>query len=181
MTNEYSTLFGKVRDHSARLQALLENRQEFEGCIEKCQQWLIQAEVALSADMRTANLGLIQEQLNKYTKLNNECDHVGDDIKGIEDLSSRMKLAESDRLILLDTVKGLSERHTHVKGAIAGRIKALGDALDNIKQVQERVNRTMDLVGSVQAQVKELSKPVGNRAEDVQETIDAYQVTFQRS
>jgi nesprin-1 len=69
LKDEHARLSKKAAEQSSSLQDLMEKRQDFELTIERCQHWLNQAEVALSSDVRTTNLSLIQEQLNKVNYL----------------------------------------------------------------------------------------------------------------
>lgn len=67
LAKELEGLQKKTHNKVLSFADLLAARKKFEADVDRCQQWLNEAEVALSAEVRTANLELIQEQLNKVT------------------------------------------------------------------------------------------------------------------
>lgn len=69
LVKEHEGLQKKCRNKLSSLQDLLTGRRKFEADVEACQAWMNEAEVALSAELRTSNLQLIQEQLNKVCQL----------------------------------------------------------------------------------------------------------------
>ncbi|XP_039285327.1 nesprin-1-like [Nilaparvata lugens] len=173
--DDYERCQKKVQNKIAALSDLLAARKLFESDVDKAESWMNEAEVALSADIRTGNLDLMQEQLSKYAKLNDESVAVGRDLDKLSDAGARMILSEPDRLTLTGQLNALRDRHSRIGVAVKGRIKALGDALEAAKFAHEKGEQTMKLVSRVQADMKELCKPVGSRAEDVQGMIDRYQ------
>ncbi|XP_075225316.1 muscle-specific protein 300 kDa isoform X2 [Lycorma delicatula] len=175
IVGDYEKIQKRLQNKVSALSDLHDIRKQFEIDVEKIQAWLNEAEVSLSADVRTANLDLIQEQLSKYSKLNEECLQVGKDVDKLSDAGARMILSEPDRLTLTDLLSGLKDRHTQIGIKIKGRIKALGDALNKAKQAHEKVEQTVALVKRVQGEMKELCKPIGSKTEDVQGMIDNYQ------
>lgn len=70
LTKEFEGLQKKTHNKILSFADLLAARKKFEADVEHCQHWLNEAEVALSAEVRTANLELIQEQLNKVSIFN---------------------------------------------------------------------------------------------------------------
>lgn len=66
--DEFDKLSKKADDRDDWLKRLLDNRQDFEGRADKIRQWLNEAEVALSGDVRLSSLQAIQDQLNKVRK-----------------------------------------------------------------------------------------------------------------
>lgn len=65
LNKEYETLQKKAQNKGKSMADLLASRKKFEADTEAAQAWMNEAEVALSAELRTASLELIQEQLNK--------------------------------------------------------------------------------------------------------------------
>lgn len=57
------------------------------------------------------------------------------------------------------------------------RTRALGDALQKCKQAQQRAEQSLAMFAKIQAELKELQRPVGNKVEDVQAMLDSYQVS----
>lgn len=70
LNKEYETLQKKAQNKGKSMADLLASRKKFEADTEAAQAWMNEAEVALSAELRTASLELIQEQLNKVGILN---------------------------------------------------------------------------------------------------------------
>lgn len=65
LNKEYETLQKKAHNKGKSIADLLAYRKKFETDVEAAQAWMNEAEVALSAELRTTSLDLIQEQLNK--------------------------------------------------------------------------------------------------------------------
>lgn len=58
------------------------------------------------------------------------------------------------------------------------RTRALGDALQKCKLAQQRAEQSLAMFAKIQAELKELQRPVGNKVEDVQAMLDSYQVVI---
>ena len=65
LTDDFCTLQSLTSRRLASLSALLEGRRSLETDMDRCLQWLNEAEVAISAEIRATNLELLQEQLQK--------------------------------------------------------------------------------------------------------------------
>lgn len=63
--DEFDKLSKKAANRDDQLKGLLDNRKDFEARADKIRQWLNEAEVALSGDVRLSSLQAIQDQLNK--------------------------------------------------------------------------------------------------------------------
>ncbi|XP_024081429.1 nesprin-1 [Cimex lectularius] len=175
MQEDHLKVIKKSEDRDKWLKSLLDNRQDFEGKNDKIQQWLDQAEVALSADIRAPSLAVIEEQLSKYSKLNAECEQAKNDIKDQEKTAANMVLSDADRLTVNDNLRRLEQRRLKIASDIAKKVQALGEALGKFKDIKEKVNKSNVLMANVQDRMKDLSKPVGSKVEDVQGIIDEYQ------
>ncbi|CAH1403532.1 unnamed protein product [Nezara viridula] len=175
ISEEHTRNVNEGVERDGNLKKLLETRLSFEASLEKIQQWLNQAEVSLSADVRGSSLKVIQEQLDKYSKLNKECQDVKSELEGLCKVGSEMKLSQADRLTLNDNLGTLEQRRSKIEADILKKLSALGEALENMKQLQMKVDKSNALIGKVKEEMKNLSKPLGCKIEDVQETIDAYQ------
>ena len=122
----------------------------------------------------------------QYTKLSGECEVVGADVErlfvqgqgqgqGSDGLLAT--LSEADRALLSEQMSGMQVRHAVVAGVIATRLDALKDAVRCHQRALERAKDSAKFVAAVHSQLKELSRPIGSRVEDVQGLLDNYQVS----
>lgn len=120
----------------------------------------------------------------QYTKLSGECEAVGADVELLfvqgQGQGSQRQLAtlsEADRALLSEQLSGMQVRHAVVAGVIATRLDALRDAVRCHEKALERAKDSAKFVAAVHTQLKELSRPIGSRVEDVQGLMDNYQVS----
>lgn len=92
-----------------------------------------------------------------------------------------MLLSSPDLLTLTELLSGLRDRHSRIAGAIKDKIKALGDALSKCKEAHEKADQSLALITRIQAEMKELQKPIGSKVEDVQGLLDSYQVRYNKT
>ncbi|XP_052120036.1 muscle-specific protein 300 kDa isoform X1 [Frankliniella occidentalis] len=178
LAEDFATLQTLTARRLGSLSALLENRRQLETDMDRCLQWLNEAEVAISAEIRATNLELLQEQLTKYTKLSGECEVVGADVERLFVQGQGAVLStvsEADRALLSEQLSGMQVRHAVVAGVIATRLEALRDAVRCHERALEKAKDSAKFVATVHSQLKELSRPIGSRVEDVQGLLDNYQ------
>lgn len=115
----------------------------------------------------------------QYTKLSGECEAVGGDVErlfvGQEAVLSTV--SEADRALLAEQLSGMQVRHAVVAGVIATRLEALRDAVRCHEKALEKAKDSAKFVAAVHSQLKDLSRPIGSRVEDVQGLLDNYQVS----
>ncbi|KAK3930234.1 Nesprin-1 [Frankliniella fusca] len=178
LADDFATLQTLTSRRLGSLSALLESRRQLETDMDRCLHWLNEAEVAISAEIRATNLELLQEQLTKYTKLSGECEAVGADVERLFVQGQGAVLStvsEADRALLSEQLSGMQVRHAVVAGVIATRLEALRDAVRCHERALEKAKDSAKFVATVHSQLKELSRPIGSRVEDVQGLLDNYQ------
>ncbi|XP_066158002.1 muscle-specific protein 300 kDa isoform X10 [Euwallacea fornicatus] len=174
---EYNGLTQESKLKLEALTDLLQGRKQFEGDIDKVVNWLKEAEVATSTDIRLSNLEVLDEQLAKYEKLIKDSEQVGEDIGKISEQGKAIlpTISESDKITLKETLNNLKERHNRIDSVIKERTEDLRRNIQQIKEAQARLAESLAFVKEVQNQLHELNKPLGSRVEDVQNVLSAYE------
>ncbi|KAJ8930094.1 hypothetical protein NQ314_017138, partial [Rhamnusium bicolor] len=178
---EYDNLKLESQQKINALSDLLQGRKQFENDIDKCINWLKEAEVATSSDIRAANLDVLEEQLSKYEKLNEDAEQVQGDIDKITEQGKAIlpTISESNKLTLNDTLNSLRDRHSRVAALIQDRKNALKQNIQQIKDAQARIAESKQFIQEIQSQLQELNKPIGSRVEDVQIVLSTYERLLQ--
>lgn len=175
--DEYETLkFDSLQKINA-LSDLLQGRKQFECDIDKCIDWLKQAEVATSSDIRAPNIEVLEEQLAKYETLGNEAKRVQSDIDKIFEQAKAIipTISESDKIYLNEMLTNLKDRHNRISALIQDRTNALKANIQQLRDAQSRVAESVQFVNEIQSQLKELNKPIGSKVEDVQNVLSSYE------
>lgn len=174
---EYNALTQESKHKMDALSDLLQGRKQFEGDIDRCVNWLKEAEVATSTDLRLSNLDALNEQLAKYEKLIHDSQAVSEDIGKISEQGKAVlpTISESDKITLKETLNNLKDRHNRIDSLIKERTGDLKRTIQQIKDAQARLAESMAFVKEVQNQLHELNKPIGARVEDVQNVLSAYE------
>ncbi|CAG2068703.1 unnamed protein product, partial [Timema podura] len=175
--DEYEVLSKEIQEKLASLADLLQGRKQFEDEVNHCQHWLNEAEVATSAEIRAPNVGLLEEQLAKYDKLNQEADQMRSDLERIIDQGKAIlpTVSEADKLTLSEQLNAIKDRHARIAGLIRDRSNGLKDQLIQCKVTAAKVAESVQFMTGIQAELKELSKPVGSKVEDVQGMLEQYE------
>jgi nesprin-1 len=174
---EYETLKGDSQQKINALSDLLQGRRQFESDIDKCIDWLKQAEVATASDIRAPNIEVLEEQLAKYEVLNNEAKRVQGDIDKIFEQGKAIipTISETDKFGLNETLNNMRDRHGRISALIQDRTNALKQNIQQLKDAQSRIADSVQFVNEIQNQLKELAKPVGSKVEDVQNVLTTYE------
>ncbi|ERL91661.1 hypothetical protein D910_08989, partial [Dendroctonus ponderosae] len=177
LKEEYSALTQESQHKTAALNDLLQGRKQFESDIDRCVNWLKEAEVATSTELRLSNLEALNEQLAKYEKLIQDSQRVAQDIGKICEQGKAIlpTISESDKITLKETLNNLKDRHNRIDSLIKERTDDLKRTIQQIKDAQARLAESMAFVKEVQNQLHELNKPIGARVEDVQNVLGAYE------
>lgn len=175
--DEYNALTQESKHKLEALTDLLQGRKQFESDIDRCVNWLKEAEVATSTDIRLTSLEVLDEQLAKYEKLIQDSQTVGDDIGKISEQGKAIlpTVSESDKITLKETLNNLKDRHNRIDSLIKERTDDLKRNIQQIKDAQARLAESIAFVKEVQNQLHELNKPIGARVEDVQNVLSAYE------
>nr|CAD7429520.1 unnamed protein product [Timema monikensis] len=175
--DEYEVLSKEIQEKLSSLADLLQGRKQFEEEVNHCQHWLNEAEVATSAEIRAPNVGLLEEQLSKYDKLNQEADQMRSDLERIIDQGKAIlpTVSEADKLTLSEQLNAIKDRHARIAGLIRDRSNGLKDQLSQCKVAAAKVAESVQFMTGIQAELKELSKPVGSKVEDVRGMLEQYE------
>ncbi|XP_074030429.1 muscle-specific protein 300 kDa isoform X10 [Leptinotarsa decemlineata] len=174
---EYDTLKQESTHKINSLRDLLQGRRQFESDIEECINWLKEAEVATSSDIRAASLEVLEEQLAKYQQLQKDAKKIQGDIEKIAEQAKAIlpTISESDKLTLNDTLNSLRDRHTRITTIIDDRTNALKQNIKELKEAQARIEESKRVIQDIQIQIQELNKPLGPKVEDVQHVLSTYE------
>lgn len=174
---EYDHLKQESGQKIDALNDLLQGRKQFENDIDRCVNWLKEAEVATSQDLRVTNLEVLQEQLTKYESLNAEGKKMKKDIEKILEHGKAIlpTISESDRITLNELLNNLKDRHSRLAELIQDRIGILRQHILQQKETAARIAESVQFMNEIQATMKELNKPIGSKVEDVQGVLAAYE------
>lgn len=175
--DEYETLVQESQQKIKALQDLLRSRREFEDEIKKCIDWLKEAEVATSSDIRTSNLEVLEEQLIKYEKLDKEAKEIRNDVEKITEQGKAIlpTVNESDKISLNDTVQSLKDRHGRIAALIADRKNALRQNIQQQREAAAKIEESKQFMEEIRSELKDLNKPIGCKVEDVQGILSSYE------
>lgn len=156
---------------------LLIGRRQFESDIDKCVDWLKEAEVATSTEIRTSNLEVLEEQLSKYENLSQESKKVNEDIDKILEQGKAIlpTISESEKLALNEILSNMKDRHNRLASLIQDRTSALKQNIKKQKEAQERLAECLQFIEAIKKELNDLNKPIGSKVEDVQAILNTYE------
>lgn len=175
--DDYDNLTSEAKQKINALYDLLQGRKQFEDDIDKCVNWLKEAEVATSAEIRAPNLEVLEEQLAKYDKLSQESRKVNEDIDKITEQGKAIlpTVSESDRLALNEILSNMRDRHNRLASLIEDRTNVLKHNIQQQREAQARLAESLQFIQAVQNELKELNRPIGSKVEDVQGILSSYE------
>ncbi|GBO98724.1 Nesprin-1 [Eumeta japonica] len=159
------------------LNNLLQGRNDFESDFDKCQRWLNEAEVAVTPELRTSNLQLLEEQLTKFEKLSTEADDINKVLNKIKDKSRDIMdtLSDSNKLQLKEQVNVLYDKFGRINAIINDKKNILLKHIAAYKDAAAKIAAALEFLSDIQNKLKALNKPIGSKVEDVQPIIQAYE------
>ncbi|XP_044734627.1 nesprin-1 [Chrysoperla carnea] len=174
---EYERLKTEIEDKIQSLNGILQGRKQFESKINNVQQWLKEAEVATSSDIRTTTVELLEEQLAKYDKLKQEAESISDEIDQINEQGKAIlpTISDADKLLLSEQISDLRDKHTRIANIIRDRAADLRDKIDQYREAAKKIAESVQFMAQIQNEIKDLNKPVGSKVEDVQGMLAAYE------
>lgn len=177
VNQEYENLKKESQQKISALSDLLQGRKQFEAEVDKCQHWLNEAEVATSTEIRTSNIGVLEEQLAKYDKLNTEAIQISDDIDKITEQGKAIlpTVSEADKLSLSEQLKTMRDKHSRIASIIRDRSNSLRDNIKIQKNAAAKLVETVQFMNTIQQELKDLNRPIGNKVEDVAGMLNAYE------
>lgn len=174
---DYDNLKFESQQKINSLLDLLQGRKQFEADIDKCIDWLKEAEVATSAEIRAPNLEVLEEQLSKYENLMQQSNKVNENIDKISEQGKAIipTVSERDKIALNELLTNMRDRHNRLADLIEHRTNALKQNIQQQKEAQARIAECMAFIKAIQDELKELNKPIGHKVEDVQSILGSYE------
>ncbi|KAF5308513.1 hypothetical protein FQR65_LT06178 [Abscondita terminalis] len=147
-----------------RLQALLDEVKE-------------ESRSGYFCEIRAPNLEVLEEQLAKYEKLQQESKKVKDDIDKITEQGKAIlpTITENDKIALNEVLNNLKDRHSGIASVINDRTNSLKQNIQQQKEAAIRLAEYLHYIEDVKNQLKDLNKPIGSKVEDVQAILSDYE------
>lgn len=174
---DYNTLRDEIAKKSKLLADLLKDRQQFEVATAQVVNWLNEAELATSGDIRTTNLHILEEQLTKYQKLAEESKNAEKDLSALTDHGRLIlpTLSNAEKLKLNDQLKLLRDRFNKINLSISNKTHQINDNIRKYKDGKAKLAECIEFLNRIKQEIRDLNKPVGSTVEDVQNLLTAYE------
>lgn len=174
-------IYGEIKDGCANkfqlLNNLLGSRRQFEDQISKLNNWIVETQISVGGELRLKNLPLLEEQLSKYQKLSIEAKGIKDLLVDLTKKANEIlpELSNADKLKLNERIKNLKENFNKLNDIINERQNILSEHIRKYKDGKDKMTECMKFITNIQSEIKELSKPIGSKIEDVQTLLGAYE------
>lgn len=174
---DYKLLRDETATKAKSLADLLNGRQNFEADIEKFSSWLNEADIASAGEIRTTNVNVLEEQLAKYQRLQDESADMGKLLAAISEQGRAIlpTLSNAEKLKLNDQLKTLKDRYNKITANIQTKIRSIQDLIRKYKDDKAKLAECMQFLAGVQQEIRDLKKPVGSKIEDVQNLLSSYE------
>ncbi|GAB0095245.1 nesprin-1 [Sergentomyia squamirostris] len=174
---EYDGVRQGVSEKINEVVALIPDRQKFEDGLKSVTMWLSETEVSTASPIRTTNLPTLEEQLAKYKNLSKESQEMRIKIADLSEEAGNISpnLVSNDKQKIWDQLKGVRDRYDKVSKVIDDRLRYLEKYIKEYLEAKEKVTDWIQFMGLIQAEIKNLNKPVGSKIEDVQDLLNSYE------
>lgn len=178
--DELATDYGTLKDDAANktksLVDLLGGRKAFENDVNQLDNWLNEAEISTSAEIRTSSVPMMEEQLAKFLALDKDNKAKGALLTAVVDQGKAIAptLSSPDKIKLNEQLKGLKEKYNKTATNINDRIKTIQDHIRKHNEAKAKLAECVKFLDKVQQQIQVLNKPIGSKVEDVKSLLDAY-------
>ncbi|KAK9694281.1 Spectrin repeat [Popillia japonica] len=175
--DEYEVLKQDSKQRIQALNDLLQGRKQFETDINKCVDWLKEAEVATANDVRTSSIEILEEQLEKYNNLSENAKKMKDNIDRITEQAKAIlpTISESDKIALNELLKNIKDRYGQIVDVIQDRLNTIKYHLQQQRDAAARIAESLQFIQDVQNELKELNKPIGSKVDDVKNILHNYE------
>lgn len=175
--SDYKTLKDECDNKTKSLNDLLTGRKSFENDIQRFTNWLTEAEITTSSELRTTNLPILEEQLAKYIKLSQDGNEMGALLASIVDQAKAITptISNAEKHKLNDHIKGLKDKYAKLTQNINDKLRSLQDQIQKYKASKAKLAECIQFLGSVQQEIRDLKKPIGSKIEDVQDLLSSYE------
>lgn len=174
---DYKTLKDECDNKSKSLNDLLTGRKSFENDTNRFSNWLTEAEISTSSELRTTNLPILEEQLIKYVKLSEEANEMGALLGSITDQAKAITptISNAEKHKLNDHIKGLKDKYAKITQTIKDKLRSLQDHIQKYKESKAKLAECVQFLGSVKQEIRDLKKPIGSKIEDVHDLLSQYE------
>lgn len=174
---DYKTLKEESANKTKSLNELLQGRKLFETDVTKLNDWLNEADISSSGDIRTTNLPTLEEQLVKYRKLSEDGKGMGELLATITDQAKAIipTLSNAEKLKLNEQLKNLKDRYGKIMNGINEKIRSLQDHIKKYKDAKAKLAECVQFLNAIQQEIRDLNKPIGSKIEDVQNLLSSYE------
>lgn len=178
LSSGIESVFNKAGNQQTVLNEALKKRMEFEEDFSKCHNWLQEAETSVSSDVKgSSNLNVLNEQLSKYNKLQEQAHQLTSQIQHVIEKGKTLvpSLNEPDRQILQDKLSNLTTKMGILSGNINEKVGSIQGAINDLQQVSSIVHESALYLNQLKAEISNLNRPVGSVIEDSQGLLSAYE------
>lgn len=174
---EFGTVKDEVGNKTTSLNDLLDARKGFENDVAKLDDWLNEAEIITSAEIRTTSLPILEEQLAKFVSLNDENKPMNSLLAAIVDQAKAMTptLSGPDKIKLNEQVKGLKDKYNKNTTNLNDRIRIIQDLIKKHNEAKAKLSKCVEFLNKVQQEIQDLNKPIGSKVDDVKVLLSSYE------
>lgn len=181
ITKEFESLNQLLSNRLNSLYQALPNRRKHEEGTKSISSWLTEAEETMAHPVRPTSLLTMEEHLRKYETLAIEGTTTSETLNGLlanADNEIKPTLSTADSEAISNELKFTKSRFSKVEENIRDRISMLMKYIQEYKDDKAKVLDCQQFMALAQAELKNLSRPVGNRIEDVQAMVVAYETVL---
>lgn len=174
---DYKALREETSKKAKFLSDLLKDRQQFEAATLQVVNWLNEAELASSGDIRTTNLHILEEQLAKYLRLAEDSKEAEKQLSALTDQGRTIlpTLSNAEKLKLNDQLKSLRDRFNKINLNISNKTHQINDNIRKYKEGKAKLADCIEFLNRIKQEIRDLNKPVGSTVEDVQNLLTSYE------
>lgn len=175
--SDHASLKDEAAKKTSALASLLDGRKAYENDVAALNNWLGEAEISTTGDLRTTSLPILEEQLVKFESLGLESKEMGNLLASIVEQGKVISpaLSNNGKAKLNEQNKTLKDRYGKTSANINDKIRALQDHIRKYKEAEAKLRECIQFLNGIQQEIRDLNKPVGSRIEDVQALLGAYE------
>lgn len=174
---ELGTVKDEVGNKTTSLNDLLDARKAFENDVTKLDDWLNEAEIITSAEIRTTSLPILEEQLAKFESLNAENKSMNSLLAAVVDQAKSISptLSGPDKMKLNEQVKALKDKYHKNTANLNERIRTTQDHIKRHNDAKDKLAKCVEILNKVQQEIQDLNKPIGTKVDDVKVLLSSYE------
>lgn len=159
------------------VQKILIKKKEYEQDSEGLLNWIKEIEAVMSSSVKTSSIQILEEQMRKYEGFIKEAESKAYVMKAIQGKADELmeNVSEVDRLNITCQVKNLSDKFNLLELKLKERLNGIVDNIRQLKDAQMQISEYTQFILAIQQSIKELNKPIGSKAQDVQNLLKEYE------